>query len=394
MKYLALFFIAPIFLSAQNDLHLDENIHQFDALNEPGFTAFINEQIQETQFVFVGEQHGIKEVGELTHTLFRMLHPQGYNTLCIETDAVLAKKLKDIASLQEPLRTAERLSKRFPFAIPFYNTKDDYDLFKEVVDKGGDIWGIDQTFMAQFRLNFDHLIEVTDNTAFKEKLLPLREMATTAYTESIESKNFGKMYWLSYDEATHQELLRLSDQPEESEIVRQLWKTKEIYGYNNDKKYYLNNEVRGQLMKDNFNRYYKKALTKEETPKVLFKLGATHATRGLSMTNIYDISNYAAELAHFNDKKSLHFMVGGITGSAMVGNPFATDPIAPFDNTEQLPKELQELVPSLTKKYTLVDLQPLRAYAYGSRYSDTMKKFIFNFDVLVLVKDAEALTPF
>nr|WP_298998464.1 hypothetical protein [uncultured Allomuricauda sp.] len=98
---------------------------------------------------------------------------------------------------------------------------------------------------------------------------------------------------------------------------------------------------------------------------MIFKLGATHATRGLSMTNIYDISNFVSKLAVFNNRKSLHLMVAGVTGSAIVGNPFAANPIAPFDNTKQLPKELQELLPSFTKKYTLIHLAPLREYGYG-----------------------------
>ncbi|GAB5473308.1 MAG: hypothetical protein Mars2KO_14070 [Maribacter sp.] len=394
MKYLVFLFIGTYLVSAQNDLHLDENTYQVATLNETVFTSLMEKQILESQFIFVGEQHGIKEVGEIANALFDLAYPKGYTTLCIETDALLAQKLKQIASSEEPLQAAEKLSNAFPFAIPFYNTKNDYTLFKNVIDKGGELWGIDQTFMAQFRLNFDHLIQTTENTAFKEKLIPLKQRAMAAYKESIDTKNFDKMFWQTYDEATHQELLALSDNPEEKEILTQLWKTKEIYGYNNDKRYYLNNQVRGQLMKDNFNSYYKKELKQVEIPKVIFKLGATHATRGLSMTNIYDISNYAAELAHFNNKKSLHFMVAGITGNAMVGNPFAENPIAPFDNTEQLPKELQELVPTFTKKYTLVHLQPLREYAYGKKYSEALKKFIFNFDFLVLVKDAQALTPF
>lgn len=394
MKYLAFFFICTYVVSAQNDLHIDENIYYANALNDEVFTSFMEEQILESQFIFVGEQHGIKEVGEVTNALFDLAHPKGYNTLCIETDALLAQKLKQIASLETPLQAAEKLSNTYPFAIPFYNTKEDYALFKNVVDKGGDLWGIDQTFMAQFRLNFDHLIQTTENDVFKEKLIPLKQSAVAAYKKSIDTKNFDNMFWQIYDQATHQELMATSNDPAEKKVLEQLWKTKEIYEYNGDKKYYLNNEVRGQLMKDNFNTYYKAALKQEEVPKVLFKLGATHATRGLSMTNIYDVSNYASELANFNDKKSLHLMVAGLTGTAAIGNPFAENPVAPFDNTKQLPKELQELVPSFTKKYTLIHLQPLREFAYGKRYSETMKKFIFNFDILVLVKDAQALTPF
>ena len=394
MKYFLPLFFCVYSLTAQNDnLHLQEHILHINDLSEKAFTSFIEEQLSETQFILVGEQHGIKDVGEITNAIFNSAKPLGYTTLCIETDAVLAQKLKELALLDDPLPAAKALDNAFPFAIPFYNSKDDYALFKNVVSHGGDIWGIDQTFMAQFRLNFDHMVQSTQNNDLKEKLAPLKDRAMMAYKESIATKDFGKMFWLSYDEATHKELMDLSTDSKEKEILRQLWKTKEIYGYNSSKKYYKNNNVRGQLMKENFTRYYREALKHNALPKVIFKLGATHATRGLSMTNIYDVSNYVSELAVFNDKKSLHLMVGGITGEATVGNPFAENPIAPFDNTKQLPKELQELLPSFTKKYTFIHLAPLREYAYGKRYSEAMKTFIFNFDLLVLVKDATALTP-
>ncbi|MGB5820572.1 MAG: hypothetical protein WBG90_13900 [Saonia sp.] len=394
MKYFLFSLLAgPILLTAQNDLHLTENSFQVDSITEKPFLNFIEKVIPESQFIFIGEQHGIKEVGAFTNAVFNLANPKGFETLCIETDAVLAEKLAHIASLNEPLEAAKRLNDAFPFAVPFYNSKDDYPLFKNVVTKGGHIWGIDQTFMAQFRLNLDYLIQTTNNSALKKKLIPLRQQALDAYAQSIAQKSFEKMFWTTYDQATHDELVALSTDAKEKDILYHLWKTKEIYGYNNTKAYYQNNQERGKLMKENFNRYYKEALKQTKVPKVLFKLGATHATRGLSMTNIYDVSNYASELAVFNNKKSLHFFVAGITGEAMIGNPFAENPTAPFDNRKELPKELYEMVPSFSKKFTVIHLEPLRAFAYGKGYSEAMKKFIFNFDVLVLVKDAKALTP-
>ena len=147
-------------------------------------------------------------------------------------------------------------------------------------------------------------------------------------------------------------------------------------------------------MKSNFNAYYKEALKSNPTPKVVFKLGATHATRGLSMTKIYDVSNYLSELAVFNAMRSLHFMVAGITGNALEGDPFKENPVAKFDNTKQLPEELQELVVGFDEKYIVLHLEPLREKSYGDLFSETLKTFIFNFDVLVLVNNAEALVPF
>nr|WP_298998466.1 M14-type cytosolic carboxypeptidase [uncultured Allomuricauda sp.] len=98
-------------------------------------------------------------------------------------------------------------------------------------------------------LNFDHLIQHTDNTELKKNLQPLRDRAIAAYEKSLASKNFDYMFWRSYDEQLHNQLLSLSNDPQEQEVLQQLWKTKEIYGYNSSKAYYKNNHVRGQLMR-------------------------------------------------------------------------------------------------------------------------------------------------
>ena len=132
----------------------------------------------------------------------------------------------------------------------------------------------------------------------------------------------------------------------------------------------------------------------DTTPKVILKLGATHATRGLSMTKIYDVSNYLSELAIYNNMRSLHFMVAGISGTVMQGNPFAENPVGEFDNTKELPKELQEISAKFDKKYAIVHLEALREKSYGNNFSEELKQFIFNYDILVLIKDAQALESF
>ncbi|MEM8509138.1 MAG: hypothetical protein AAF717_15000 [Bacteroidota bacterium] len=388
------FFLFVHLVVAQTDTMLNDHIFQVDTLEDQRFVAFIAQVSQNSQFILIGEQHGIKEVGGFTNAVFDLVHKNGFNTLCIETDALAAEKIKEIAASETPLKLAETLDQKFPLAIPFYGNASDYELFVNVVSRGGNIWGIDQTFMAQFRLNFDHLSNYTTNPALKKITGQLKNRAQLAFEEAFKNKSFGDMFVFKYSDTLHDSLLATDPNPKETEILNQLKKTKEIYGYNASKQYYQNNNVRGQLMKANFNAYYKEALKSDPIPKVVFKLGATHATRGLSMTKIYDVSNYLSELAVFNDKRSLHFMVAGITGTALAGNPFMENPITEFNNTKQLPEELQAAVDGFDKKYSVIHLEPLREKSYGNRFSENLKTFIFNYDVLVLVNNAEALVPF
>ncbi len=393
LHFLFLFFAANL-LVAQADAVLKEHIFEADALTDQQFVEFIDDVSPNNQFVFIGEQHGIKEAGTVTNAIFDLLHKDGFNILCIETDALVAQKIEGMAASKDPLKSARATYKKFPLAIPFYNNASDYDLLTNVISKGGHLWGIDQTFMAQFRLSFDHLSTNTTNASLKSATQDLKEKAVLSFDQSLKNKSFGDMFIFQYSDELHDSLMATNPNPEETEILQQLKKTREIYGYFSTNQHYQNNNVRGQLMKSNFNAYYKQELKSNPTPKVIFKLGATHATRGLSMTKIYDVSNYLSELAVFNDMRSLHFMVAGLTGKELQGNPFVENPIKEFDNSKQLPDELQELVPNYKKKYVVVHLEPLREKSYGKLFSERLKEFIFNFDILVLVNGAEPLVPF
>ncbi len=387
-----LFFASTVV--AQSETPLEKNIFQVDHFNDEKFVGFITKVIPNNQFILIGEQHGIKEVGAFTNTIFNLVYEEGFHTVCIETDALAAEKIQEIAGSKTPISSAKELYKEFPLSIPFYNNTSDYDLFTNVVSKGGHLWGIDQTFMAQFRLNFDLISKQTPNPDLKKMTSNLKTRANQAFEKAFESKSFGEMFIYKYSDQLHDSLMATQPNQMEATILNQLRKTKEIYGYFASKQYYQNNNVRGQLMKSNFNAYYKEAQKTAAAPKVILKLGATHATRGLSMTKIYDVSNYLSELAIYNDMRSLHFMVAGIHGTVLEGNPFVDNPVREFDNTKQLPKELQELSARFDKKYAIVHLEPLRKHAYGKIFSEELKQFIFNYDVLVLVKNAEALEAF
>ena len=395
MKYLFLpVLLFSNLLLAQTDSLLKEHIFEIDALTEKQFVDFIDMVSPNNQFILIGEQHGIKEVGAFTNVVYDLVYKDGFNTLCIETDGLVAQQIQKMASSQNPLQSAKQVHKEFPLAIPFYNNASDYNLFTNLNSKGGQLWGIDQTFMAQFRLTFDHLSKNTSNLILKQETTLLKDKAKIAFSQSLENKSFKDMFIHKYTDELHERLLATNPNEEEKAILYQLKKTREIYGYYGSQEYYLNNKVRGDLMKSNFNTYYREALKTNPTPKVIFKLGATHATRGLSMTQIYDVSNYLSELAVFNNMRSLHFMVAGIKGKALQGNPFTQTPIKDFDNTSQLPVELQKLVVDYTKKYIVIHLEPLRKKSYGKEFSESLKDSIFNFDVLVLVNNAEALVPF
>ena len=283
---------------------------------------------------------------------------------------------------------------KYPFTIPFYNNEDDHVLFDLVQANGGDFWGIDQTFVVQFRYNLNHLATQGSNAKLKQLSAQLKKKADADFANAVETKDPSAPFIFQFDEATQKQLMEAAGTEAEKEIIRQMVKTKEIYSYYFQGKGYQNNEVRGQLMKANFMRYWNQAMSNGKDPKVVFKLGANHAARGLTRTNIYDIANLGSELAISRGESSIHVAVLGLKGQAATGNPFAPAPVMDFDNTEQLPKEIQELVANMTDKYLVMNLAPLRDFGYGKRFSEELKDTLFKYDVLILINGAEAVTSF
>lgn len=396
MKYriLTLFIsLSSLTVFAQNLELIKKHSFSVSELSDAQFKNFIQPRIQESQFVFLGEQHGIFEVGEATSILYTLAQPFGYHTLCIETDATAAKTITSFFDKKDPLATAKKLDDKYDFSIPFYNNEEDVSMFENVLTSGGTLWGIDQSLMTQFRLNFEYLIDHTESAAFKKALEPLREKAIAAFEKTVREKDFMAPYIFSYDDETHQGLLTLASTTEEKEILKALKKTQEIYAYNFSGEYYLNNEVRARHMKRNFMRYYKEAQQKEATPKVLFKLGGNHAARGLTRTRVYDIANLGAELATMNDMESLHILMMGVSGIQNIANPFEPEKSKQaIDASGTVPKEFIDQTLAGTQKYQIIDTKALRPKS--NTFSKEVQKIIFAYDVVILVKEARPLTSY
>ncbi len=395
MKNNNILFIVFALIMSQIIAQTKINEHTFtvNELTSEKLQSFIKEKIKPSQFIMLGEQHGIKEVGEITNTLYNLSRPFGYNTLCIETSPFAANILDlQFTGSKNPEVGLQKLYAAYPYAIPFYNNKNDIDLFKNVVNNKGNIWGIDQTFMIEFRLVFHYILNNSSNQKLKKAVKPLLEEAIKGFDIATEEKNFMAPFIFKYSDELHQSLLNLTSTEEEINVLEDLKKTKEIYLHYFQKRHYLNNNVRAKLMKTNFLNYYKEASKDGKLPKVVFKLGANHVGKGLNTTNVYDISNMISELAIINNKTSVHIYASGVNGMQNIGNPFSSVSVVPFDYTNKLPEEVAEAVKIQEEKYLIIDAEALRIKA--NSLSDKLKKLVLKYDVLIYIKDCKALEDF
>lgn len=377
---------------AQEETSLDKYIITTDSFENPSLKELLSSKVASSQFVMIGEQHGIKEVGDFTKFTYQLAQPSGYKHLCIETDAVAAEQIKKNARSKKPIETAKENYKAFPLSIPFYNNIDDYHLFNYVIQNQGEIWGIDQTFMAQFRLNLDYLENTTQNERLREKVTQLKELARLSFEKTMSSRDFKSLFIFQYSDELHSELIKIAGEDFEKEILNQFKTTREIYLLNFKGQNYASNAKRSHLMKRNFLNNYNTELKTNTLPKIIFKLGDNHVMRGLNNTNIYDIANLVSEFAIVNNMKSTHIKVAGINGNNRIGNPFTPSPTKAFDNTEGFPIEIQQSIQKLDKKYFILDLSQLRNNA--GTYSKELQEWMFKFDFLVLIKDCNATQSF
>lgn len=359
---------------------------RINSLDDPQFTQLLMDKMENTQFILLGEQHGVREIGALAKHVYSMAHPLGYNTYCIETDALAAEKISAFSSQSNPVAQAQILKKDFPFSIPFYENPNDYELFQQVKMNGGEIWGIDQVFMAEWRLYFHELAENASNQAVRSKASLMEAKAQAGFQESIEKKQFQSMGMFQFEPGDYEELKALSEDKAEQNRIALLARSHDIYMANMQQRYYENNYNRSQLMKENFMEYYRKA--KEQNPKVLFRMGAYHMGRGLTETRIYDIANMASELAQTNGKQSLHILALGIKGQNTIGNPFSPVSSAPYDNQKEIMPELVSVVENLEEKYLVVDMLPLRSKSKS--LSKELQKYVFRYDLIILINDTQA----
>ena len=357
--------------------------------------SVIKEAIRESQFILIGEQHGIREVAEFTSGLFNEAAPNGYRYLCIETDPYIAAKLEELAGKSE--NEMALFLEQFPISIPFYDAKEEFQLLKTALsyknDVGKTIWGVDQVFMAAPRYLFTILLDEAKTEEANEVVSSYIKRAKTSFDKFIETSNPQNLILLSLTES---DFKRLNDafgneiSENASNILTDIQTTQEIYLLWANGKQYENNRVRSKLMKKQFMQYYNQALIFDSLPKVVFKFGSTHTYRGLSMYHQFDLGNLVSELTEMNGGYSVHFHVSGIRGMSQGydGTPQS------FDYYSGLNPYIRTVIDeSKHDNWVLIDMRELRK---SLKYNDLekIKEVVFSYDFWIYVPEAHPHTKF
>ncbi len=357
-------------------------------------TSILQDAVIGSQFVLIGEQHGIVEVGQFSDRLYAMAQREGYRHLALEVSPFMAEELEKKVKMGKDSLMA--LDQHLPFSIPFYNNKNDFSMLANALDQeGNDYWGLDQVFIVEPRSLFGKLMDIAPNDEARALAKQYYEQGRMKINNAMKSGKFDEVILFQLTEEDYQALDKVFPTEENllaSEIIEHLRKTREIYQAWFDGRIYENNELRINLMKENFYRYYHSAVVGgEPLPKVLFKFGSNHMQRGLTSVNVFDLGNLAHELSLQNGMKSIHILFNGLKGESH--NPLRGN--QSFDQWEDLDPHFQF---ALTDKreaepWLLVDLRPLRQERLKN-VDSKLKNIIFGFDFWILVPVATPLQAF
>lgn len=354
----------------------------------------LRKAIAESQFLLVGEQHGIVEAASFTKALMHEAKPSGYSHFCIETDPYIAAKLAELAKAD--MSEVVDFMKTNPMSVPFYNSREDFELIQVAVDLFGNqsevLWGVDQVFMAADRYVFSQLVEIATTEAAGKLAKTYHQKAMEGFEEMMKTGNPTKLLMSSLTKTDFESLKKAFGNDPKSKAVRMIAdmeKSQAIYQLWMTGKYYENNNSRVQLMKAQFMDYYNRASVSNSNPKAVFKFGMTHTYRGLSMYDQFDLGNLASELAEMNGSKSVHFAVQGVKGKSQ--GPFG--PAQSFDSSADMNKALLEAISPLLSSddWIVIDMRPLRAKLPASVLKP-IHQLVHGYDFWVYVPAANPVT--
>lgn len=352
---------------------------------------------REAQFVLLGEQHGIAENPLLAAHLFRALAPAGYEKLVIETSPRMAALL-DRAVLDGGLEGLKRLFDGPGREPAFFNLAEEAALLAEVravvPEDRRALWGVDYE-VAGDRLLLAALDsdggEATRPEAARRALERLAAASAECWRRYEETREPRFIFsfcgeprvaqdafeaWSEGDREARWTLSTLA----ETLAINRLW---------SQGRGWESNHRRAQLLRTNFLRHWRAEKAAGRVPRALVKLGASHAVRGPSTTEVFDLGTLLPELAALEGRPAFGVLILAGPGSEVA----VFDPSAwryrvarPTDGYE---KGLEPLVSlAYEDSFTLIELEPLRPLLPAARRDEVdpgLMRMVHGFDAVLIL---------
>jgi hypothetical protein len=271
--------------------------------------------------------------------------------------------------------------------VPFYNWLEEADFLRIALrygPAGGPVlWGLDQAFMGAVYPWAKRIEESAHTPAARAEAARIAALAkddVMGLLAKVPPEDFEAL----------RDALNGPGDDHARELAEQLALSMRIYspfvlGIGS---VYAANYERESLMKRHLLGYLRAAQKRNgEHPRVLFKFGANHLTRGLSPTNVPSLANFVFELAVVEGAQAFSVLLicgPGSYQADFMGNATSAD--------AWFAERFGFLAPRLTRPgLTLIDLRPWKdaAQAWNSIHAEAAPS-LWAFDALVIVSDAGA----
>ncbi len=339
----------------------------------------------EAQFVFIGEEHDVREIPILVGALWRELAPLGYEHVAIEAGPWLGDRLDRFARFSDQQALSHFQGATWP-RLPNNSvppvSEEDVAFYEELGSVSGPhrrsaaplIWGLDAEYRAAPLLK--RLAELSPRPARRQAVQSLLEQVGAA--ERSGDYNTG-----AFRDAIEQVIQQTRARPktELRYILDALrWRISAPREHASD-----------NLKKELFLRQYRAAKEAGDSrPRVMFRLGAYHAARGLMHDfGTSTLANFVAELAIAERT--------GMLNLAIINCRDTSPGDFPRPCTWEQQKALRPFRSAAVADWTLFDLRGLRAplrqarlnglqsYPDGWEYWD----LVMSFDAVILLGRSE-----
>lgn len=348
-----------------------------------------------SHFVVIGEVHGNRGIAEFAEAYWRDLNASGFDYAVIETDPWVT------AALERELRaggfeawTQFMSASGGTIAAPFFSWAPEARWAETMIHtsrarRAPVLWGVDQVFIGSAHWLITDFVARTRNAKAKAEAEAL-----------LASTEAGPMFMAQIDGKSIERVLAALGQHRDAadrELFEAMIQSKRIYApfTGGGGEIYLANTERENLMRRLFLAHHTRGEKADgRAPRVLFKLGASHAQRGASpLTEVQGLGGFVSEFAAARGENALTLLVlcgpGAHTANLMGAPQLCTD--------SEYSKGWAPLWPHLVPEaLTVFDLRSWRMRSRRWAHLDApVQRMIASFDLLVVVAATEgsALLP-
>jgi hypothetical protein len=326
----------------------------------------------------LGENHGVKQIAEISQILYRTLSRATPRVLVTEVGPATAYQTEQMIRQGEFESFLDE--KTNLMSVPFFFLEQEVPLLYQATENFPEqhkqsIWGLDQEFLAGVPVVSKRLAKIAKTAQEKDAV------------DDLNWRNLTNPFLIAYSDGDG--LLELqkafaNSTPEGQRITQQLIKSHEIYKANSDGRGRWSNETRESLMMENFEYYVDNY--EGELPPMFFRFGAYHLHKGSSPTVEealgLRIDNWAGE----HQKKTVNVFVDAAKGQTV--HPLLGTTIESPSNGTWEKAIFKDYL--LDSQATLFDLRPLKGHPATKGMSNRIRHMLNGYDYLILFKSGDA----